>query len=84
MAAQVEALNALVALPHSDHVALADGDVDVQPLAGEDVEHTPAREHEVRRDLAAGDLEPVRVDGAQPSVSCPRAGETRRMPDLAE
>ena len=55
----VERLGALVLAESRDH-SVADGDVDVEPLAREDGEHAAAAHDEVGRLVASGDREPAR------------------------
>jgi hypothetical protein len=58
-AVRVHDLVAVVAAEPSDH-AVADGDVALEPLAGEDREHAPPADDEIRRLVAARDREPAR------------------------
>ena len=56
---RVDPLAAVVA-PEAGDPAVDHGDVALEPLAGEDRQHPPARDDEIRRLVAAGDGDPAR------------------------
>ena len=62
---------ATVVATEADDVAVLDGDVDVEPLLGEDRKHPTARQHELGRLVPPRDCHPLRVDDGQDTAAAP-------------